>query len=785
MSLAEVKRGSGIKRSSQGEVRRASNGNVRRSGAETPPRFVLPSRGFDEIEMRQMLENNQRGSSSTIGRRRRSGYDDSIPTEVFERVLRKLRVRAYKGRMFRDLFLYVLFFAIFLTIVFVGRDLRKLYFVESSLKDIFVGEEFLPTDAHIEKNFHDIGEVEEFWMWMRGPFINALSSVNKQEKGYILSYNRIIGRPRMRQVRVKNSCAIPNELDPFFSACYPNFDSRSKDTAPFGPGLKDVDATEILHSNSSDASKTIRTTAEGNRIYMYHDWDAPTTFGWISNYDGDGYVAEFSYNGQVSREIVEFLEKDEWVDVQTRCVIISVNVYNANVNTFVSMLFIVEMHAGGGFVTSTNFRSFKADMYLSAEDKFRLFLEVLFLLGLFGWISYTIRNLYLLKKNGGSVFLWFMRPWWNFLDVLNKVMLLGAVCFYVYHAVSLNSWRESIQDLDQTTDFSRMEELGWSAEVLYNIIAANLFVGMMVNFKYLSVNVRMSLLWRTLEKAAGDLLAFTIFFFIMFTGFVLTGHLLFGPALYNFHSFGRSFFTCFQMLLGEFSYEDMEERGNRVLAPVFFGLYMLLAFFVLLNMFIAIVTDAYSIVHEKAQSTVTIGTALRKTIHRNIAAMKSRWKRYFSRENIANTLQGNFLSSKETAQYIDTLLRRMHSSKNEGPIPEELSCDDLERYLDAPREDLERLYKRVLEYAAAFDAQDKDDEQFEEEDQEDAILDGVGTDEQQQADQERLHPLRAKRVGMRNLRDTINRLDEKLLTVETKTHWIIKADQTVDDNDRV
>jgi hypothetical protein len=86
-----------------------------------------------------------------------------------------------------------------------------------------------------------------------------------------------------------------------------------------------------------------------------------------------------------------------------------------------------------------------------------------------------------------------------------------------------------------------MEELGWNAEVLYNIIAANLFVGMMVNFKYLSVNVRyvekkvkiitihssiflfirMSLLWRTLEKAAGDLLAFTIFFFIMFTGFVL------------------------------------------------------------------------------------------------------------------------------------------------------------------------------------------------------------------------------------------------------------------------
>jgi hypothetical protein len=36
-------------------------------------------------------------------------------------------------------------------------------------------------------------------------------------------------------------------------------------------------------------------------------------------------------------------------------------------------------------------------------------------------------------------------------------------------------------------------------------------------------------------------------------------------------------------------------------------------------------------------------------------------------------------SSKETCKYIDTLIRRIHSSKDKGPKPEELSCDDLER----------------------------------------------------------------------------------------------------------
>jgi hypothetical protein len=66
------------------------------------------------------------------------------------------------------------------------------------------------------------------------------------------------------------------------------------------------------------------------------------------------------------------------------------------------------------------------------------------------------------------------------------------------------------------------------------------------------------------------------------------------------------------------------------------------------------------------------------------------------------------------------------------------------------------------------------------------VLDGVAVDNGQQADQERLHPLRAKRVGMRNLRDTVQRLDEKLLLVETKARWLINSEQNpIDTDDRV
>ena len=87
-------------------------------------------------------------------------------------------------------------------------------------------------------------------------------------------------------------------------------------------------------------------------------------------------------------------------------------------------------------------------------------------------------------------------------------------------------------------------------------------------FKFLNVNDRISLLWRSLEVAGPDLVAFIIFFFIVFIGFVVTGHLLFGTGVSDFRNFAKAFITLFKMLLGDFNYKDLEDKGNRLLAPI-------------------------------------------------------------------------------------------------------------------------------------------------------------------------------------------------------------------------
>jgi polycystin 2 len=57
-------------------------------------------------------------------------------------------------------------------------------------------------------------------------------------------------------------------------------------------------------------------------------------------------------------------------------------------------------------------------------------------------------------------------------------------------------------------------------------------------------------------------------------------------------------FTLFRIILGDFNFHELEQ-ANRILGPAYFILYVFFVFFVLLNMFLAIINDTYSEVKEE------------------------------------------------------------------------------------------------------------------------------------------------------------------------------------------
>jgi hypothetical protein len=76
-------------------------------------------------------------------------------------------------------------------------------------------------------------------------------------------------------------------------------------------------------------------------------------------------------------------------------------------------------------------------------------------------------------------------------------------------------------------------------------------------FKYISITKRLTRISKALFKALPDVGAFFFVFVILFIGFGLSAHLLFGNDILGFSSIGETFLTLFRMMLGDWDYQAM------------------------------------------------------------------------------------------------------------------------------------------------------------------------------------------------------------------------------------
>ncbi|GFS33468.1 polycystin-2 [Trichonephila inaurata madagascariensis] len=82
-------------------------------------------------------------------------------------------------------------------------------------------------------------------------------------------------------------------------------------------------------------------------------------------------------------------------------------------------------------------------------------------------------------------------------------------------------------------------------------------------------------------------------FFIVFFAFAQLGYLLFGTVVRDFSTFAKAVFTLLRLILGDFNFYELE-AANRILGPIYFLSYVFFVFFVLMNMFLAIINDTYA-----------------------------------------------------------------------------------------------------------------------------------------------------------------------------------------------
>ncbi|XP_053440737.1 polycystic kidney disease 2-like 1 protein isoform X3 [Nycticebus coucang] len=475
----------------------------------------------------------------------------------------------YVKTTLRELLVYVVFL-VDICLLTYGMTSSSAYYYTKVMSELF-----LHTPSETGVSFQAISSMADFWDFAQGPLLDSLywtkwynnQSLRHGSHSFIYYENLLLGVPRLRQLRVRNdSCVVHEDFREDILNCYDVYSPDKEEQLPFG----------LLNGTA----------------WTYHSQDelgGSSHWGRLTSYSGGGYYLDLPGPRQASAEALRDLQEGLWLDRGTRVVFIDFSVYNANINLFCVLRLVVEFPATGGAIPSWQIRTVKLIRYVSNWDIFIISCEIIFCIFIFYYVVEEILELHIHRLH-------YLSSIWNILDLVVILLSIMAIGFHIFRTLEVNRLMGKL--LQQPNTYADFEFLAFWQTQYNNMNAVNLFFAWIKIFKYISFNKTMTQLSSTLARCAKDILGFAVMFFIVFFAYAQLGYLLFGTQVENFSTFVKCIFTQFRIILGDFDYNAIDD-ANRILGPAYFVTYVFFVFFVLLNMFLAIINDTYSEVKEE------------------------------------------------------------------------------------------------------------------------------------------------------------------------------------------
>eukprot|EP01065_Artemidia_motanka_P008785 TRINITY_DN14438_c0_g2_i2.p1 TRINITY_DN14438_c0_g2~~TRINITY_DN14438_c0_g2_i2.p1 ORF type:complete len:1284 (+),score=490.06 TRINITY_DN14438_c0_g2_i2:116-3967(+) len=344
--------------------------------------------------------------------------------------------------------------------------------------------------------------------------------------------------------------------------------------------------------------------------------------GKFSTYSCDGYglIVPLSWTGSKVKEAFGLLKNGievtyedpfehknvtrnvPWIDQQTRGIIFELVVFNQNVNLMTWAQFVVEVTASGGWIPLKNLVTFRLFNMSDHAGSYYFFLFV-FLAYIGGYWVLLVQQVYSgaqeLRRGRTDRCAWAKSivgtlDFWRVFDLVNLVL------FAVSIILMLMAWAVGLteQNVLQTEYYpDHYEDVAWRAQTAAFISATNALLTFFRIFYFLSLQPGLNLLTKTIEAAAKDLFGIVFIFIVVFFAFSLMAFVVYGNTIEDFRTFSDTLASLSRVLIGDFDYDQLRVQ-QRVFTPFFFCLFNILAVFILLNMVIAILDEAFGKVQE-------------------------------------------------------------------------------------------------------------------------------------------------------------------------------------------
>ncbi|XP_033255735.1 polycystic kidney disease 2-like 1 protein [Drosophila miranda] len=407
---------------------------------------------------------------------------------------------------------------------------------------------------------------------------NSKATTHLHGRVYLLQ-NLLLGPPRLRQIRVRReSCQVSDDFVRHFNTCY----------AAYSAGIEEKTGTH-----------------KGTEFYTMGKLNATPIWTVLAFYSTGGYIADLTYDKTDNLEKINKLRHDNWLDRGSRLCLMEFNLYNKNTDIFQSVKLLAEIPPTGGVIPQTHLQTVKQYSFFNDASQT---MTVIYIFWYIMVAYYTICEINGLRKSGIRIY---YSSLLNVIDTIVLVLCYLALIYNVWHTFQVGALTRNAK---RHTGYQSIDVLCFVNIIYVDMMAILAFLVWIKIFKFISFNKTLVQFTTTLRRCSKDLAGFSLMFGIVFLAYAQLGLLLFGTKHPDFHNFVTSVLTMIRMILGDFQY-NLIEQANRVLGPIYFLTYILLVFFILLNMFLAIIMETYnSVKSEITQGRSQLGSYIYKKL---------------------------------------------------------------------------------------------------------------------------------------------------------------------------
>ncbi|XP_038068153.1 uncharacterized protein LOC119737688 [Patiria miniata] len=492
--------------------------------------------------------------------------------------LERIRVQRIKELKMYNILREICFYIIFLwtLMVFSYSSIDPFAFY---MKDQYVNT---LNNADGVNTFDKVTGVKSFWRWVDAglvPNIYAGKWYNGQMDPYQAGFfgdrqSYILGKVVMRQVRVKEGlCEVHEELEETIAECNEAYSFSNEDTVDYGRAWRDVNDTDE--------------TAESYRYTSASDLDGYPFLGIHALYGGGGYVVLVDGSQSQMRAKFRQLYNETWVDKYTRAVFIEFSCYNPQVNLFAVVNLVTEFLQTGAGQPMHRVDIIRLLTYSEGFGLVRIICEVMFFCFILFFIVKEVRNARREKRQ-------YLKNFWNWVECAIIGFSIGSAIIYFYRMYITNGILDTLKE--GAYRYIKLQYVAYWNELLGYMLGWIVFLATLKFLKLLRFNRRIGILSSTIRNCSTDLMYFGIMFGIVFFAFATAFYLIFSSTVYDYSDF---IFTCESLMssiLGKFRFGELV-IAESMLGPFFFFSFMTSMSYILINMFLTIINEAFKVVN--------------------------------------------------------------------------------------------------------------------------------------------------------------------------------------------